>query len=447
MDYSKICFVVMPFGTKTIKTKKQKSSLFGFIHLKNDYAISMDFDYIYNNIFVPAIQSVKLPEGGFLTAKRTDKDFFSGDISQEMFEYLEYSRLVLTDITGLNPNVFYELGIRHHSRPTGTAIFRLLEAPIPFDINHIKAFPYCYDPQEQIKESIELVKNVLLDTLKYNKLDSPVQVALKSQQNNYVFETLLKDAENALRNNDNSIALELYKKALNIEKNNILLKMRMGIIYKNIGEWEKALEQFTQICYIEPNFYEAHKEKGIAENKLYYRNPSLFQVTGEESLRKAINLNDIDFDVYASLGGILKRKEKYKEALEMYNKSVELSRGNSYPLLNAIKIKAKIEGYLSIDEKTKFYLERSKMYLENQIKNTPPYNTPWSYFDLFETSLFIGQDESSLITYIKQGVNYCSDWWEIKTFMDSFKLIEEVQNKPNCYNEIINFLIKCKENL
>nr|WP_275298412.1 hypothetical protein [Clostridium sp. YIM B02555] len=221
----------------------------------------------------------------------------------------------------------------------------------------------------------------------------------------------------------------------------------MGIIYKNIGEWEKALEQFTQICYIEPNFYEAHKEKGIAENKLYYRNPSLFQVTGEESLRKAINLNDIDFDVYASLGGILKRKEKYKEALEMYNKSVELSRGNSYPLLNAIKIKAKIEGYLSIDEKTKFYLERSKMYLENQIKNTPPYNTPWSYFDLFETSLFIGQDESSLITYIKQGVNYCSDWWEIKTFMDSFKLIEEVQNKPNCYNEIINFLIKCKENL
>ena len=38
-----------------------------------------------------------------------------------MFRGIEYARIVLSDITGLNANVFYELGVRHHSKPTGTA--------------------------------------------------------------------------------------------------------------------------------------------------------------------------------------------------------------------------------------------------------------------------------------------------------------------------------------
>ncbi len=74
-----------------------------------------------------------LPEGGNLEPRRTDKDFFTSVITQDMFEYLEYSRFALTDITGLNPNVFYELGIRHRARPAGTVIFRQLAAKIPFD--------------------------------------------------------------------------------------------------------------------------------------------------------------------------------------------------------------------------------------------------------------------------------------------------------------------------
>lgn len=436
MDYTKICFVVMPFATKKVK-----------LFSPNEHEISIDFDYIYNNIFVPAIEKVELPEGGFLIAKRTDKDFFSGDITQEMFEYLEYSRLVLTDITGLNENVFYELGVRHHSRPTGTAIFRLLDGPIPFDINHIKAFPYRYDPSEHIKESIELIKITLLDTLKYNRLDSPVQIALKVQQNNQVFETLLKDAENSLRNLDNNTALELYKKALNMQNNNIVLKMKIGIIYKNIGEWVKALEQFTQICYIEPNFYEAHKEKGISENKLYIKDPLIYQETGEENLRRATKLNDADFDAFASLGGILKRDKRYTEALEMYNKSVEISKGNPYPLLNAIKIEAKIKKSFNLDSKTKFYLERVKTHLEDQVNNTPPYNAPWSYFDLFEACTILDKDGENFIKYIKQGVHYCNDSSQIDTFIDSFKLIEDIENRPKCFNDVISFLTEYKKNL
>ena len=118
VDYARVCFVIMPLG----KDKKVGDR-------------QPDFDAIYENIFKPAISAVKLPEGGTLEPHRTDKDFYTGDIKQDMFEYLEYSRFALADISGLNFNVAYELGARHRARESGTAIFRLGNAPIPFDIN------------------------------------------------------------------------------------------------------------------------------------------------------------------------------------------------------------------------------------------------------------------------------------------------------------------------
>src|SRR5262244_664439 len=77
MNYEKICFIVMPFGVKDVGDEK------------------VNFDALYEDIFVPAISAVPLPEGGTLEPRRTDKDFFSGDIKLEMFQYLEYSRFVL----------------------------------------------------------------------------------------------------------------------------------------------------------------------------------------------------------------------------------------------------------------------------------------------------------------------------------------------------------------
>ena len=101
IDYTKTCFVIMPFGTKPVGKHK------------------VNFDRIYDQIFKPAIAAVALPEGGKLRPSRTDKDFFSGDIGQEMFQYLNDSRFALVDITGLNPNVMYEIGIRHAVRDVG----------------------------------------------------------------------------------------------------------------------------------------------------------------------------------------------------------------------------------------------------------------------------------------------------------------------------------------
>src|SRR6185437_3553044 len=185
-EYEKICFVIMPFGKKAVNGKV------------------VDFDSIYVRVFEPAVNAVPLPEGGALIARRTDKDFFSGSIDLEMFHYLEYSRIAIADTTGLNANVFYELGARHRARASGTAIFHQADTPIVFDMKQIKAFPYEYEPDTRAQESRNLITRVLSESLEKNRLDSPIRIALAAQQNledsqQRDVEKRLQEAENFLR--------------------------------------------------------------------------------------------------------------------------------------------------------------------------------------------------------------------------------------------------------
>src|SRR3982751_5637091 len=82
IQYEKTCFVIMPFGKKKVELPSKRPTA-----TKKTVSRTIDFDRIFETVFEPAINAVTLPEGGALTARRTDKDFFSGSISREMFCY------------------------------------------------------------------------------------------------------------------------------------------------------------------------------------------------------------------------------------------------------------------------------------------------------------------------------------------------------------------------
>jgi hypothetical protein len=64
-------------------------------------------DEIYNYIIVPAVQNAGLE------AYRADLDLSPGAVTPKMLSELLNARVVIADLTGRNPNVFYELGITH----------------------------------------------------------------------------------------------------------------------------------------------------------------------------------------------------------------------------------------------------------------------------------------------------------------------------------------------
>ena len=429
IDYTRICFVIMPFGRKKVGEQ------------------DVDFNFIYDEVFAPAIGGTPLPEGAGLklVPKRTDKDFFAGDISQEMFEYLEYSRFAVADISGLNANVFYELGVRHRSHEAGTAVFRQAGVPVPFDINTVKAFDYEYQPADNVLKARELITRVLTESLRYNRLDSPVQRALLAQRGRTTstpagrtIDELLRAAENAIRSQEWAKAIGSYREAVALDPGNCALRLRLGLFLKDRGRWPDALQEFVSAVRTEPGYADAWREQGIAENKRFIQDKRPAGMpTGEVSLRKGVELNPADYDAWASLGGVLKREAdylagegkpedalvEYRRARECYAKATDVSDGHSYPLLNEIKLAGRIDGKIPKDARVRIRLPKAERALKAQVMAQPPVNAPWSFFDLSEVRLYAG-DQQGFLDVLTEGLTYCDAYWQPETHLKSLTLLK-----------------------
>ena len=423
VDYASICFVAMPFGIKLVGAKE------------------VDFDFIYSTIFVPAIKATPLPEGGYLVPRRTDDDFFSAHIDVDMFQYLEYSRLTLADISGLNENVFYELGVRHRAHSSGTVIFRQVSASIPFDVNHIKAFPYEYEPEAQIVEARALVTRVLTESLIHNRLDSPVQVALTAQRAlGGGIDKLLKEAENEIRGRNLPQAIAKYQQAIRIDRLNPTLQLEVGLLYKDRGDWVSAADAFLQATRLAPGYSSSHRELGIAQNKLYQAAAERSHLpTGEDALRTALALDDQDYDAYASLGGILKRLGRHDDALLMYEQATDVSQGHPYPLLNTIKLQVRRDQALSLVPKQIAQLHRAERMVRAQSQDLPPFNAPWCFFDLSDINFFLDR-RGACIEALQEGIHHCAHAWQAQTHLDSMRLMANALEKNELFEESVLLL-------
>lgn len=118
-----VCFVIMPFGTKPDPSGGP----------------DIDFDAIFEGGIRPGI------EGAGLSPVRADQEELGGIIHKAMYERLLLCDFVVVDMTTANPNVFYELGVRHTARPNTTLPIYAKAHRIPFDVNMVRALPYELD--------------------------------------------------------------------------------------------------------------------------------------------------------------------------------------------------------------------------------------------------------------------------------------------------------------
>jgi gamma-glutamylcyclotransferase (GGCT)/AIG2-like uncharacterized protein YtfP len=75
------------------------------------------------------------------TLERADEIAVPGQISQQILDRLVHADLVIADLTHLNPNVFYELAVRH---ATGKPVVQLLggDTKLPFDIQDYRTIHF-----------------------------------------------------------------------------------------------------------------------------------------------------------------------------------------------------------------------------------------------------------------------------------------------------------------
>lgn len=120
---AKTCFVVMAIGEQVVDGTTVSSA-----SLKSKY----------NDLIREAILKAR-PS---LEVVRADDISLPGTITTDIITRLMHSNYVVVDVTFPNPNVFYELGLRHACR-TGTIIIKDKDAPrVPFDIAHLRYVEY-----------------------------------------------------------------------------------------------------------------------------------------------------------------------------------------------------------------------------------------------------------------------------------------------------------------
>src|SRR5262245_24689045 len=119
---SPLCFILMPFGQKPDATGKM-----------------VDFDAVFADLIRPAV------EAAHMTPLRADEEMSGGIIHKPMFERLMLCEFAVADLTTANANVFYELGVRHASRPWSTVLLFAEGGRLPFDVAPLRALPYRLD--------------------------------------------------------------------------------------------------------------------------------------------------------------------------------------------------------------------------------------------------------------------------------------------------------------
>ncbi|MFF7894856.1 hypothetical protein ACFZDI_23745 [Streptomyces sp. NPDC007907] len=159
---SKNCFVIMPI-------RKPGTPEHEYFRTLRDVVID------------PVIRNL-----GF-TVTRADDIAKGGAIVSGIVQHLAHADLVIADLTDLNPNVFYELGVRHALRGKGTVMMvDTTRSEVPFDLKPYRMIEFGPDLKgiEKLRELLDRFARAVIEESADTGKDSPVHDGLPSLPEN-----------------------------------------------------------------------------------------------------------------------------------------------------------------------------------------------------------------------------------------------------------------------
>ncbi|MGN0539319.1 MAG: nucleoside 2-deoxyribosyltransferase [Candidatus Fimenecus sp.] len=145
----KKCFIICPIGEEGSDTRINADKLFKYII--TPVCEVCDFDPV-----------------------RVDMQNDVNSINQAIIESLENSELVIADISGHNPNVFYEMGYRARTKKPMIHLKKKGEI-LPFDVTTIRTLEYDLTDLDSVEEIKDRLKKTI-ESFSYSDLDeTPVE--------------------------------------------------------------------------------------------------------------------------------------------------------------------------------------------------------------------------------------------------------------------------------
>ncbi|MDZ7751470.1 MAG: TRAFs-binding domain-containing protein [Gammaproteobacteria bacterium] len=257
-------FIAMPFGMKT-----------------NRQGAEVDFNRVYKELIRPAL------EAAGLEVFRADQEQRAGDIRADMFQELLIADLVVADLSADNPNVWYELGVRHGLRARGVVLISSGAIPTAFDVYTDRKLRYglkdgAPDPVT-VEEDKAKLKGMVEKTLEswHGRKQSPVYHLLPHLQEPDWKTLRIGDARDFWeRYDDWELRVELACKYRCVGDILVLADeapvaafraeawIRAGQALRKVSHFDFALEQLERGLKIEPDNLTGLEEQGMCLQRL-----------------------------------------------------------------------------------------------------------------------------------------------------------------------------------
>jgi hypothetical protein len=152
----KTCFVIAPIGEIGSEIRKRS-------------------DLVLKYVISPAAEQC-----GY-AALRADQISEPGLITSQVIQHIIDDPLVIADLTERNPNVFYELAIRHALKKPLVQIIKSGEQ-VPFDVAGTRTIPVDHRDLESVEiAKQEIVKQIESLEKKPQDIETPISVAVELQ--------------------------------------------------------------------------------------------------------------------------------------------------------------------------------------------------------------------------------------------------------------------------
>jgi len=151
-ELDKECFVISPIGAEGSPERERSDGVLQFI-------------------------IAKAAEELGLTAVRGDQLAEPGQITLQVIDHILGARAAVADLTGLNPNVFYELAVRHTAR-LPVALIAEKDCNLPFDIAQMRTIFFDSHDLRSADQCRSAIAAQLRQAITGGAVDSPIATSI-----------------------------------------------------------------------------------------------------------------------------------------------------------------------------------------------------------------------------------------------------------------------------
>ncbi len=399
----KTCFVISPIGQDGSEIRKNADDLFDLIIEPG--LEKFDFKVI-----------------------RGDKVTTSASITEDVIRRIQNSELCIIDLTGHNPNVFYECGRRHETAKPFILMKRKGEE-IPFDLKDIRTIDYDLSDPRKTKSSIDSLKKFVTEfeeagygsesstasltsisnTLnrlerKIDMMGTPIPIVNETVDKNAVIGSPALVFHEALRSGDYATAYKALKRFMQISSD---VNLELDMASMLVEAYEPAGVPIVRTI-LEKDFDYLNPDKlAIALHGLYTFYVGALTIQNEYEYltnytKKALQKSNISEEDLAALYNVLASIEfsmkNYIQAAKYQEKTIELNSSEPAYYYNISRL------YKELDKNDE--LLESLNYLITIFKNKDPKKEKinLTYLD-YARKIYVQKSQSNKVNEIDDIVS------------------------------------------